>query len=113
MLRELPVCLLGGTRHKGAACKHIGGEGEVQRWLVGAKMTSCGSDANGIWVCAITRDGGHVGTIVWNPDRRQQFNVPAGWHVSRVRDLAGATRPFSGRHIEIGPAPLMLENLPH
>ena len=83
--------------------------GQVENWLVGATMTSCGSDAAGIWTCAITRPGNYRAWIVWDPDRTVSFPVPALWKVNEIRDLSGGTRALGkAKTVEIGPSPLLL-----
>ena len=86
--------------------------GEIQKWLIGAWMDSCDTDANGTWTCAISRDGGYRGWIVWNPARTLNLTLPGSWKVKQVRDLAGKTelpRPGSPS-IPIGPSPVLLES---
>jgi hypothetical protein len=86
--------------------------GEIQKWLIGARMDSCDTDANGTWTCAISRGGGYHGWIVWNPARTLNLASPGSWKVKQVRDLAGKTelpRPDSPS-IPIGPSPVLLEN---
>jgi len=84
--------------------------GEVERWLIGARMAVCDPD-RGTWVCLLVRDGGYTGRIVWNPDRGGYFPIPPGWGVKRARDLAGGAQNLSGaKTVEIGPKPILLEN---
>ena len=83
--------------------------GQVEDWLVGATMTSCGSDDSGIWTCEITRPENYRAWTVWNPDRTVSFSVPATWKVTEIRDLSGRSRALGkAKAIDIGPAPLLL-----
>ena len=67
-------------------------------WLKGAKMLSCASDANGVWVCALRRPGGGPAWIVWNPFGPRSFTIPASWRVPARRTLAiGPTPVFVTR----------------
>lgn len=83
---------------------------EVESWLVGAQMTSCGSDPEEIWTCTITRAGGYRGWIVWNPHGPAAFTVPPQWRAKAIRDLTGKSRPMgAARSIEVEESPLLLE----
>lgn len=88
--------------------------GQVENWLVGATMTSCGSDAAGTWTCTITRPGGYRGWIMWNPTATRKlikFRIPVSWHVTRVRDLLGHVTPLApGATFEISIMPHLLES---
>jgi Glycosyl hydrolases family 39 len=87
--------------------------GEVENWLVGATMTSCGSDAAGTWTCSISRNGGYRGWIMWNPTAIRQLiklRIPATWHVDQMRDLLGRVTPLSpGATVEVSYMPRLLE----
>lgn len=82
---------------------------EVRQWLAGARMSSCQSDARGIWSCKISRDAGYQAWIVWS-DSGRQLSIPKSWGVRRAKDLSGKRRELAGAsHIEVGPSPLLLE----
>ena len=82
---------------------------EVRQWLVGAQMTSCRSDAGGIWTCQVSRGAGDAAWVVWSADREQSLRIPASWGVRRIRDLRGGERPLEGRpSVAVGAAPLLL-----
>jgi hypothetical protein len=86
--------------------------GEIQKWLIGAQMDSCDTDANGTWTCAISRDGGYRAWILWNPDGRRTFklSVPSRWNVLRIRDLLGHTSNLApGASFEVSVMPHLLE----
>ena len=82
---------------------------EVENWLVGARLTSCGSDSVGTWTCEVTRDPGYRGWILWNPRRTFEYNVPSVWGVRIVRRLSGQWEPLSDGKIQIGPTPVLFE----
>ncbi len=93
---------------------------EVEKWLVGAQMTSCESNIENTWVCELKRDAygtdsvlsGYSAWIVWNPDKTLSFNLPQTWSVQQVRDLSGTTRSLSQvNQVEVSPSPLLLERL--
>jgi hypothetical protein len=86
--------------------------GEIQKWLIGARMESCTTDATETWTCAISRDGGYRAWIVWNPDGRRTFNlpVPPQWNVVRIRDLLGHMSNLApGASVEVSIMPHLLE----
>jgi hypothetical protein len=86
--------------------------GEIQKWLIGARMDSCDTDANGTWTCAISRDGGYRSWILWNPDGRRTFNLPVApqWNVVRIRDLLGHMSNLApGASVEVSIMPHLLE----
>jgi hypothetical protein len=85
---------------------------EVQKWLVGAKMIYCQSNSQKTWTCQLTRDGDYAAYVVWNPNMQLNFEIPQDWQVKQVRDLEGSSRELQGANtLEIGPSPLLLENL--
>jgi hypothetical protein len=84
---------------------------ETHKWLVGARMTRCVSDADETWICDLERDGGYRGWILWNPDRYRSHALPEEWQVKQGRDLKGQKRSLDGAaSVEIGPVPILVEN---
>jgi Glycosyl hydrolases family 39 len=84
---------------------------ELQKWLVGAQMVACESNADGTWVAELSRPGNYHGWIVWNPNQTQKFELPREWDARRMRDLHASQREISRKaQIEIGPSPLLLES---
>jgi hypothetical protein len=67
--------------------------GQVENWLIGAKMTSCATDANGDWVARITEADGGRGWITWNANSTTTFQKPSG--VTREHTLSGETISLS------------------
>ncbi|NEP42468.1 MAG: endo-1,4-beta-xylanase [Okeania sp. SIO2H7] len=85
---------------------------EVRKWLVGAKMTYCQSDSQKTWTCKLTRDGDYTAYVIWNPNEQLNFQIPQDWQVKEVRDLEGASQKFhDAKSVEIGPLPLLLEDV--
>jgi hypothetical protein len=86
--------------------------GEIQKWLVGARLEGCDTDASDTWVCEINRDGDYKGHIVWNQEASTTFPIPANWSVRNERDLAGGTHAVAGttRSLQVGVTPILLEN---
>lgn len=83
---------------------------EVQKWLIGSRMTNCQSNLENTWVCQLTREESYRGWIVWNSESSSRFRIPHQWDVQQMRDLAGGKRSLSQDSIEIGPSPLLLEH---
>jgi hypothetical protein len=83
---------------------------ETGRWLKGAQMTGKSVDLSGSWTITLTRAGGYVGHVVWNPNGSHLFNIPAEWGVTRKRDLAGNTTGQGAGETTIGYGPLLFEN---
>lgn len=87
--------------------------GQLEKWLVGAKMTSCGSNTAGTWTCAITRPDGYRGWVMWNPTATRhliKFHIPNAWHVTLVRDLWGRMKHLApGATFEVTTLPHLLE----
>lgn len=85
---------------------------EVQKWLVGAQMTACGSDPQSTWVCELKRERGYLAWIVWNPTQSLSFNLPKTWGVQQIRNLSGEKRSLSDvNQVEVSRTPLLLERV--
>jgi hypothetical protein len=82
---------------------------QVQRWLLGTRMLSCASDAQGTWTCALLRPNGAPAWIVWNTNGPRNFAVPAAWHIQNSYDLTGRSAPVSSGNTPIGIQPILLE----
>ncbi len=84
--------------------------GEVYKWLVGAGMSPCQTDAQKTRTCQLTRPNGDRSWIIWNPQNKLSFSIPQDWNINRVKDLTGASRKVQGQQgLEIGSSPLLLE----
>jgi len=81
---------------------------DVQRWLVGAVVRSCESDAAGKWTCELDR-GGAKQWIVWNANGAADFAVPPDWHATSQTPLLGAKEKVKGSNMQIGPVPILFE----
>ncbi|MRR54300.1 MAG: hypothetical protein EG822_07295 [Deltaproteobacteria bacterium] len=105
--------LLGLTEADGKTVKSPAGAFALMyTWLTGARMRSCMSDSNGTWSCVLTRDNGYVGRIIWNPDQNLSYVLRKTWNVKYVRDLKGGRRILkNATTIQVGPSPVILENL--
>ena len=85
---------------------------EVRKWLLGARVKSCAAAADETWICQIVRENGYQGWMIWNPASTMAFRIPAAWHVRSLRDLRGAVRrPAADGSAEIGPTPVLFENI--
>jgi hypothetical protein len=82
---------------------------QVQRWLVGSKMLSCGMDANGVWTAALLRPDGTRAWIVWSAGAPQDVSLSPSWNVKQSQDLTGkVTALGSQKTILVNAAPLLL-----
>lgn len=88
--------------------------GQLEKWLVGATMTSCGSDAQATWTCAITRRGGYHGWIIWNPSATEHLfasKLPVSWRVAEDHDLLGhESHVASGATVQISIMPHLFDS---
>ena len=85
--------------------------GEIQKWLVGARMDECLSESNGTWICHLTRDGGYNARIVWNPVKQVTLKIPKSWGIKVILNLDGKKQLLdSPTSVQIGLSPVLLEN---
>ena len=84
--------------------------GQIQKWLVGAKMESCNSNWRKIWMCQLTRDNNYQGYVIWYPEGKLDFQIPQEWGIKQVSNLAGDSYKLSGLKLEIGSLPLLLDS---
>jgi hypothetical protein len=85
--------------------------GELQKWILGAKLLSCGQDSQGTWLAQIARDNGYKGFIIWNPGKTINFAIPKEWNVKQMKDLTGSTTNITGAsQLNVGIGPVLLEN---
>ncbi len=83
---------------------------QVQQWLIGARMVTCGQNALGTWIANIMREDGYSGWIVWNPTQTLNLEIPPNWNVRRMKDLRDNTTDVTGvDQVAIGMAPILLE----
>lgn len=81
---------------------------EIEKWMVGARATSCDESKTGVWTCALKRNR-LVQFVIWNSDRSTNFEIPLAWKVSSVTKLSGERVYLKQRTIEIGPTPQLLQ----
>ena len=85
--------------------------GQTVAWLRGARMSALSAPKDGTYVAQITRPGGYRGWIVWNESHHRKFAIPPGWRPTLERELSGRATDLAGAtSVEIGPAPILLEN---
>jgi len=82
--------------------------GQIEKWLVGARMDSLRQQNDGSYVCQLSRDG-RKSWIVWNPERNSRLDVPKDWNVTSVQKLSGDRSGFSGNNVQIDSSPELLE----
>jgi hypothetical protein len=81
----------------------------TERWLIGAAMRSCKSDAADNWTCELDRNGERQ-WIVWNSQRPTRFPLRADWHLTRSIGLLGRDHKVNGPEIQVGPIPTLLKS---
>jgi hypothetical protein len=86
--------------------------GEVQKWLIGARMESCDRDADATWVCKVTRESTGAAWILWNEDHAAKFDAPKSWQIQTCTQLSGGRSACGGSQLEIGELPVMVEGPP-
>ena len=105
----------------------------LQRWLTGARVDWCNSDATGTWRCQLSR-GKKLQWIVWTAGQNAPlagqvtpptipgtkplpapltgqilpFTVPKTWPVKTVTPLFGQPHSLSGSTLDAGPVPTLL-----
>jgi hypothetical protein len=83
--------------------------GVVQRWLVGAVMSTCASDSNSTWVCDLKHPNGRSFHIVWNVNGTTDFHVPTAWKATAVEDLHGARTPLASTKATVNESPQLFD----
>jgi polysaccharide biosynthesis protein PslG len=82
--------------------------GTVQRWLVGAVMQSCSSDADGTWTCALERNDKPF-WIVWNVNGPHTIET-ASFGAATEEDISGKSENIAGQStIGVDISPVMLQ----
>jgi hypothetical protein len=84
---------------------------QIQKWLIGSRMIAIGQDTRGTWVAKIRRPGNYTGWILWNPNATLTFEIPKDWNITGKTDLMGTkTSIVTVKKVNIGPAPILLDN---
>jgi hypothetical protein len=82
---------------------------QVQKWLLGAKMLSCGMDARGVWTAVLLRPDGAKSWIVWSAGAQQDISLSPTWKVRQSQELTGKVTPLGNQKtLSVGAAPLLL-----
>jgi hypothetical protein len=83
--------------------------GQLQRWLVGAKLQSVDQRADGTWLITLCTPTGQPALIVWSPDGPRPFTIPGSQRARAVETLAGTSfRPRILTPLQVGAVPLMV-----
>jgi hypothetical protein len=83
---------------------------ETGRWLKGAQTITVSTNSSASWILELGRSGGYHGYVVWNPYGNTSFEIPAGWNITRKRDLAANTSGQGAGIVTVGYKPLLFEN---
>ena len=102
---------MGFTDYDGRTPKLVAGAfSEVQKWLVGATLTSCKSDEKSTWICELKRDKKNVSRIVWNTNRNMTLEIPKSWKVQQIKTIHGKPYKPPFVNIQINASPILLES---
>jgi hypothetical protein len=78
----------------------------VHDWLVGAAVSPCSADGNGVWTCAIARTGGYRALIAWS-DTPASYSYDAAY--TKARDVTGAMTTLDGTPLALTASPVLFE----
>jgi hypothetical protein len=90
---------------------------EVNKWIVGATVSSACTANGSVWSCGYTRSGGYQALAVWDASQdcsngscsTKNYTVPSGYN--QFLDLTGKmTSTSTGSTIQIAAKPILLEN---
>jgi hypothetical protein len=82
---------------------------QVQKWLTGSKMLSCGMNAKGVWTATLQRPDGTRNRILWSAGAPQSVALSTAWKEKQSQDLTGnVTALGNQKTILVGAAPLLL-----
>lgn len=81
--------------------------GNVERWMVGATMSTPCAASGTTWTCGLTRAGGYQAIAVWSTSGTASWTPPS-WAL-HYRDLNGGTAAVAGA-LSIGARPILVEN---
>jgi len=83
---------------------------EIEQWLLGARMRSCGQDRRGTWMCQLSLNSRHRAWILWNPGGHVEFEVPKAWGVGFLKQLDQEKRSFDRTaKVDVDFSPVLLE----
>ena len=72
------------------------GYATIERWMVGAILRSCDSDAEQNWTCVLDRDS-QKQFLVWNADKIVTRPLPKGAEVTKMESLSATGEAVSKR----------------
>lgn len=83
--------------------------GATARWLIGARVTECVRDADGLWRCALRRDPGRTAYLLWREEGVSQYALPAEWRIQETEALLGGSTAVATQAplISVGPLPVL------
>lgn len=101
---------MGFTDYDGKTPKPVADSfSEIQKWLVGATLTSCKSDDKSIWVCELKRNQNGISRIIWHTTANVSFTIPDSWKVQQIKTLYGKTYKAPFLNIQVNSSPILLE----
>jgi hypothetical protein len=84
---------------------------QIVNWLTGAKLTGCGMEPDGNWICRLEQAEGGEAYILWNP-QMGGWQLPEDWQGAMVTDLLGRRWKLPRRSLAVGSSPVLLERMP-
>lgn len=81
---------------------------EAIRWMKGARFTDAYRVADKVYVVRMNR-GTENYTVLWSTVAGTQVSLPAGWGMTRVRNLAGVESTLSGSTLTLGLEPVLVK----
>ncbi|MDQ1667995.1 MAG: polysaccharide biosynthesis protein PslG [Actinomycetota bacterium] len=80
----------------------------MRKWMLGAKVTSCKTDANGTYACTLEGPKG-TSTVFWNPEGKTSVTVPDG--ATTAQEIDKAKQPVTaGSPLTVGRIPVMVSS---
>ena len=81
------------------------------RWLLNTKVLSCDKRSDGVWSCALERNGQHA-WLVWSVLGSRMWVPPDSWQAVGAETIGGRRTVLEGQSVSLGKAPvLVLQNM--
>jgi hypothetical protein len=100
------------TSNYGAATDIGNAYFNTMKWLVGARVTTWETNAEGVWILGLALPLGRVGHALWHPTGSASFTIPNTWGVTRRRTLGDVIGIQSSASVTVSQEPILLDDLP-
>jgi hypothetical protein len=84
---------------------------QMEKWLIGSKISSCSRNSDGLWTCHLTAPDGTPEEIVWHPDHGTKIK-PGHGNASAVEELTKGRRNAPS-DMDVGIAPVLVQLQAH